>query len=228
MGRPKKDSKQITIHFPVDRRGLARTKRPGQKAPPARHGPKPHSQRIQTDSTSRRSGISWRETMERRGAAWEVRRPASERRVLASYLQVRNWEKQKRELVLNHVQDRVREAFIRAKTLHKCCSSSNCHWQSMEELKVAFVDIETRGFLKIPSSKCNTCGEAISVEPEDIGCFPATPAQPVTWFGSNIMFASRFAALRGGFSAEGNFAWVSVSISMIIMQVYSYCGFRLH
>lgn len=203
MGRPKKDSKQVTIHFPVDRRGLTRTKRPGQKAPPARHGPRPLQQR-QTGSMPRKSGISWRETVERRGAAWEVRRPAAERRFLASYLQVRNWETQKRAMILNHVQDRVREAFIRAKTLHKCCISPECNWQQMEDLKVAFVDIETRGFLQVPSSKCNACEEVISVEPEDIGCFPATPAQPVTWFGSNIMFAARFAALRGGFSAEGN------------------------
>jgi hypothetical protein len=207
MGRPKKDSKQITIHFPVDRTALARKRRPGQKAPTARHGPKLSSQNQTAGSApagSRRSGLSWRETLERRDAAWEVRRPASERRFLASYLQVGEWERMKHALILNHIQDRVREALSRTLESHQCSQdASECQWEPLEDLKVAFIDLETRDFLNIPSCRCKICGEVASVEPEDIGCFPATPSQPVTWFGYGLLRAISFTKKTKGISIQG-------------------------
>lgn len=207
MGRPKKDSKQITIYFPVDQTALPIKRRPGQKAPTARHGPKLSSQKKTAGPApagSRRSGLSWRETVERRDAAWEVRRSASEKRYLASYLQVREWNRMKHALILNHIQDRVREVFARALESHQCSQgASDCRWEASEDLKVAFIDLETRGFLNIPSCRCKLCGEVASVEPEDIGCFPATPSQPVTWFGYGLLRAISFIKKTKGISIQG-------------------------
>lgn len=127
---------------------------------------------------------------------------------MTSCIQVKEWDRMKHALILDHIQGRVKETLLRALKSHLCLQAVNnhcseCRWERQEDLRVAFIDLETRGFLNIPSYKCEMCGDVISVEPEDVGCFPATPVQPVTWFGHGLLRAVSFCKGPKKISVQG-------------------------